>query len=385
LFQYFWDYSHHYRDNNKVDWLHETKRIKDVLDGLRTKKTNVLMATSVVEEGVDVEACAFVISFDNLKSTKAYVQMKGRARQHNAKFFVFQNMTPGITHPYLNLQSAQASDSRVRQYIETRVKYSVPLIDPQLRFLNYDGPSMSAENDALMLGEYRTSLALVDLASAKSLLNRYTLSIPMEATTRSTKDLLGLHMPQFEEDRLLLPAHIPSSARCVLLPDRFKDANKKEKQGVLSLIACVRLHKLNLLNDRLLPLRRKDMQNKLLGVALTELFASGQAPPQKSPPTPGESNEVYVYKLSQEGILFNQNEKVLGGKGRALCLVTLTPFVKALPTFTFTHLELGEVYCRLDKPTKTTFSHDEWTLCTHFHTAIMNTRWRKRTKSVFYR
>lgn len=66
---------------NKSDWLHHSKTIKEVLDGLRNKKTNVLIATSVVEEGVDVEACAFVISFDNIKSTKAYVQMKGRGKK----------------------------------------------------------------------------------------------------------------------------------------------------------------------------------------------------------------------------------------------------------------------------------------------------------------
>ena len=340
-----------------------------------------------MEEGVDVEACAFVISFDNLKSTKAYVQMKGRARAHNAKFFVFQNVTPGTQYPYLNLQNAQASDSRVKQYIETRNKYIVPLIDPHLKFRNYNGPSLQAEEDAVKFGEYRTTLALVDVSSAKSLLNRYTLSIPLEVTSRSTRDLLGLHMPQFEEEggRLLLPAHIPSVARCVLLPESYKHASKKEKQGILSLIACVRLHKLNLLNDRLLPLRRKDMQNKLLGVALTELFASGQAPPQKSPPMPGNSNEVYVYKLLQRGLLFDQNEKVLGGRGRTLCLITLTPFSTKPPDFYFTHLELGEVVCSITEPVKKMFNHDEWTLCTTFHTAVMNTRWRKRTKSAFYR
>ena len=154
---------------------------------------------------------------------------------------------------------------------------------------------------------------------------------------------------------------------------------------MLSLIACVQLHKLNLLNDRLLPLRRKDMQNKLLGVALTELFASGQAPPQKSPPMPGDSNEVYIYKLSQRGVLFDQNEKVLGGRGRTLCLITLTPFSRAPSPFQFTHLELGEVVCSISEPVKKMIDHDKWTLCTTFHTAAMNTRWRKRTKSTFYK
>lgn len=83
IFKYL-DKSHHFsQEEEKLiqdTWLHQMKKIRDVLDGLRTKRTNVLIATSVVEEGVDVDACSFVIVFDHLKSTKAYVQMKGRAR-----------------------------------------------------------------------------------------------------------------------------------------------------------------------------------------------------------------------------------------------------------------------------------------------------------------
>jgi len=35
-----------------TDWLHQMKKVRDVLEGLRSKRTNVLIATSVVEEGV---------------------------------------------------------------------------------------------------------------------------------------------------------------------------------------------------------------------------------------------------------------------------------------------------------------------------------------------
>ena len=68
-------------------WLHQENKIRDVLGALRRGDINVLIATSVVEEGVDVQACSCVVSFDSLRSTKGYIQMKGRARQNNAKFF----------------------------------------------------------------------------------------------------------------------------------------------------------------------------------------------------------------------------------------------------------------------------------------------------------
>lgn len=74
----------HHQDIADEDWVHQTKHIRAVIKNLRSRKTNVLMATSVVEEGVDVEACSFVVSFDQIKTVKSYIQMKGRARQQVA-------------------------------------------------------------------------------------------------------------------------------------------------------------------------------------------------------------------------------------------------------------------------------------------------------------
>ncbi len=310
--------------------------------------------------------------------------MKGRARQTNAKFFVFQDTSSAASlSPYMHLHTAQNTDLRVRQFIESRPEYTPALSDPIINFLPFNGDS-NAELVAVERGEYRTKSGFVDLSSAKTLLNRYTLSIPLDVSFRSTRDSYGLHLPQFEENRLILPSHIPSSARCILLPESYRKNGKKENQNVLSLIACVRLHKLNLLNDRLLPLKRKDMQNRLLGVALTELFISGKTPPQKCPPMPKQKNEVFIYKICQSGKHFDQNDKVLGGAGRSLCLVTLVPLALGSTSMTFQHIEIGEITVDIKNPCLKQLGGDEWDFCTKFHTVLMNARWRKRTSSYFY-
>ena len=46
------------------------KETGEVLDRLRRREINLLLCTSVVEEGVDVDACSFVIVLDDLKTTK---------------------------------------------------------------------------------------------------------------------------------------------------------------------------------------------------------------------------------------------------------------------------------------------------------------------------
>lgn len=49
---------------------------------------NVLITSEVLEEGVDIQTCNFVIRYDSPKNFPSYVQSKGRARSNMSKFIV---------------------------------------------------------------------------------------------------------------------------------------------------------------------------------------------------------------------------------------------------------------------------------------------------------
>lgn len=51
-------------------------------------QVNLLIATDVVEEGIDVPKCSTVIRFDITKTVRSNVQSRGRARQTNSKFII---------------------------------------------------------------------------------------------------------------------------------------------------------------------------------------------------------------------------------------------------------------------------------------------------------
>ncbi|CAL4063247.1 unnamed protein product [Meganyctiphanes norvegica] len=60
--------------------IEEMKRIEETLNAFRNGKLNIIVSTSVLEEGVDIRKCNLVIRFDMPQNFRAYVQSRGRAR-----------------------------------------------------------------------------------------------------------------------------------------------------------------------------------------------------------------------------------------------------------------------------------------------------------------
>ena len=57
-----------------------SNQLRDVLAKFKSGEINLLIATNVVEEGLDVSECNMVICLNELLNVKAFIQMKGRAR-----------------------------------------------------------------------------------------------------------------------------------------------------------------------------------------------------------------------------------------------------------------------------------------------------------------
>lgn len=60
------------------------KKQENVLRHFRQHKFNLLIATCIVEEGLDIPKCNLVCRFDFPKTFRSYVQSKGRARARDS-------------------------------------------------------------------------------------------------------------------------------------------------------------------------------------------------------------------------------------------------------------------------------------------------------------
>lgn len=79
--------------------LPEPRNQQTTLEDFRAGKTNVLLCTSVLEEGVDVPICHLVICFERPRNLKSFVQRRGRARMQESKYFIFMPRAGGGRSP----------------------------------------------------------------------------------------------------------------------------------------------------------------------------------------------------------------------------------------------------------------------------------------------
>ena len=75
----------------KKDTKMKSKQQGEVLTKFRKGRINLLISTSVIEEGVDVPKCNLVVRFDLPQNFRAYIQSKGRARDKPSKFILMVN------------------------------------------------------------------------------------------------------------------------------------------------------------------------------------------------------------------------------------------------------------------------------------------------------
>jgi ERCC4-related helicase len=67
----------------------EPRNQQATLNDFRAGELNVILATSVLEEGIDVSSCHLVICFERPKNLKSFVQRRGRARKQESEYIIF--------------------------------------------------------------------------------------------------------------------------------------------------------------------------------------------------------------------------------------------------------------------------------------------------------
>ena len=84
-------------------------KLNQVVKDFNEKSFDILIGTSAIEEGLDIQSCNAVISLVEIQTPKSYIQMKGRARKSKSKFIIFS-------------YDKDETFKKIRQFLEIGIK-----------------------------------------------------------------------------------------------------------------------------------------------------------------------------------------------------------------------------------------------------------------------
>ncbi|KAF7638234.1 hypothetical protein Mgra_00002206 [Meloidogyne graminicola] len=237
------------------------RKQEQTLRDFKNGQLNLLITTSVLEEGIDLRNCNLVVRFDPPMDFCSYVQSSGRARKENGAFYMLIEEKNYVDFMMDLTKYAQAEELVLRRYRSGN------------DFILNDKEEM---NDKMILQPHiddvvspyvvtsANGTAKVSLSGAIQLVNRYCSKLPSDIFTRlvprysiQTISEAGQQMYIAE---LILPINSPIKETITTKPM----SSKKLSLMAAALEACKRLHERKELNDQLLP-TGKEIVLDLLG------------------------------------------------------------------------------------------------------------------------
>jgi dsRNA-specific ribonuclease/ERCC4-related helicase len=226
------------KKTNLIDLADVTTQ-KTELDEFRSGLRSIVVATSAVEEGIDIQATNLVVLFDHALTVRSYIQRRGRARKVASKFVVMRS-SEDCNLKYADFMSLEA-DMKARYLEENRQ------LQTRLKLEDED------ENSDQVYAITSTGAQLT-FENARSLLEHYCQSlnkVQFEPNPRPTFIFQGTHDSQTISAKVVLPSSLPSELREVCGIGIWRTEKLAKRDAAYE--AVKRLHENDLIDDHLLP------------------------------------------------------------------------------------------------------------------------------------
>ncbi|KAG2047355.1 hypothetical protein BDR06DRAFT_95351 [Suillus hirtellus] len=227
----------------------------DVLEGFRSGDRNLIIATSVAEEGLDIQACGNVIRWDIPDNMASWAQSRGRARRRRSSFV-------------LMFESSGIDDARVAEFENLEAQMTALYLADRASRPTVSSDDEEPDPDEPVFKVKSTGAVLTPLL-AVSHLNHFCAVIP-NSVNLPIYDIDPPDMPEgwhsFDPATRVVPPPYPGPFGCtVTLPRRLPAGlrifsvnreypTKQSAYRHVAYKAYLALYNANLLNEHLLPL-----------------------------------------------------------------------------------------------------------------------------------
>ncbi|MBN3287584.1 DICER Endoribonuclease, partial [Polyodon spathula] len=225
----------------------EFRKQEEVLRKFRAHETNLLIATSIVEEGVDIPKCNLVVRFDLPAEYRSYVQSKGRARAPVSNYVMLADTE--ITKTFEeDLKTYKSIEKILRNKCSKATDYRELEVEPVVDDDNILPPYVLRSEDGGPRVTINTAIGHV---------NRYCARLPSDPFTHLAPKCKTMELRNGSyRSTLYLPINSP--LRVPVTGPAMSCARLAEK--AVALLCCEKLHKIGELDDHLMPVGKETVK-----------------------------------------------------------------------------------------------------------------------------
>ncbi|XP_046601014.1 endoribonuclease Dicer isoform X4 [Neodiprion lecontei] len=220
---------------------------KEVLHKLKNGQANCIIATDVIEEGVDVPDCTLVVRYNLPMDIRSYIQSKGRARHATSKYIILVPSNDDQFAPkYANFKLIE---QKLEQFLIGKSQFRT---EPTPETL--DQELYTNEIEPYAVTNTNNEISVVTGTSAINLVNRYcsTLGNSHFVSLTPTWKLRKLCSDTGDlKFQVSLQVPILSPLKQIILGDPMPSIKLAKRSAALN--CCKELHHIGELTDNLLP------------------------------------------------------------------------------------------------------------------------------------
>ncbi|KIX04414.1 uncharacterized protein Z518_05282 [Rhinocladiella mackenziei CBS 650.93] len=338
----------------QIDW--EPGSCKDqeaVMEEFRAGLKNLIFATSVAEEGIDIPQCNLVVRFDLYKTPIQYMQSRGRARMKNS---IFAHMIEeGNFKEEAEVNYAREQDDYIRRYCRQ--------LSPTRRLGHYESNLKRLIAKESRHRNFKTSTGVVaNYGNSLLLLNRYAESLKRIGATSAEiyEEMIDVQENKFRY-KVILPETDDERTKAVKGAKGDPQPNKVLAKRSAAWRCCGKLRYAGLLDENLDSIFVKVKPSNLNArIAVSEKKDDYE---KKLKPDfwieSGVGSPDLPTKLFITQVLIGPRSLACSGDGLLLLTRSPLPELSSFPVFVDNNVEKYVVFNRADRPVPVTSENIE--------------------------